>query len=305
MGAGLGSKSCCNISAPDAKSNADVLNSPSSLGLIVGGATKASSYMYDYMMSSSAFTDAALSAWSNGVLTDGLASAGINASSASAQSLANFNVASLASYSPIAGVSVGLGPALGGAAAGTSTTLGMTTTTSSFAGGSINLTFTPAVFYVAVAMKLWEMYNAALACDEHDFNTATKTNGKLCYSTGTWCESKDCGLFGCTCTKYRTGKCCFNSKLSRIINQQGRAQLGLDMRDCGGFTVDQIKLIDWSKIDLSEFIADMLAQAQASTASIMGDLTQGAMQGNIQNKAKTNAISGSQPKPSVLKPTAQ
>lgn len=305
MGAGLGSKSCCNISAPDAKSNADILNAPNSTGLIIGGATKASGYVYDYMMSSSSFTDAALSAWSNGVLTDGMAQAGLNASMSSAQSLANFNIANLASYSPIAGVGLGAGPALGGAAAGTSTTLGMTTTTSSFAGGTINLSFTPAVFYVAVAMKVWQMYNAALACDEQDFNTATKTNGKLCYNTGTWCEKKDCGLFGCTCVKYRTGKCCFNSKLSRIINEQGRAQLGLNMRDCGGFSTTQIQQLDWSRIDLSEFIADMLAQAQASTAIIMSATTQSSLNSKIQTNATNIGVTKTQPSLPVLKPTSQ
>lgn len=305
MGAGLGSKSCCNISAPDAKSNADILNAPNSTGLIIGGATKASGYVYDYMMSSSSFTDAALSAWSNGVLTDGMAQAGLNASMSSAQSLANFNIANLASYSPIAGVGLGAGPALGGAAAGTSTTLGMTTTTSSFAGGTINLSFTPAVFYVAVAMKVWQMYNAALACDEQDFNTATKTNGKLCYKTGTWCEKKDCGLFGCTCVKYRTGKCCFNSKLSRIINEQGRAQLGLNMRDCGGFSTTQIQQLDWSRIDLSEFIADMLAQAQASTANIMSATTQSSLNSKIQTNATNIGVTKTQPSLPVLKPTSQ
>jgi hypothetical protein len=115
------------------------------------------------------------------------------------------------------------------------------------------------------------MPDRLLACDEEDYKSTTKTNAKLCYQTGTWCEHKDCGLFGCTCTKYRTGKCCFNSKLARIINQQGRGQLGLDIRDCSGFTVPQIQQLDWSKIDLSEFIADMLAQAKASSMNVMNN----------------------------------
>lgn len=300
MGAGLGSKSCCNISAPDAKSNSDVLSPGAQLGYsLVGGVVgEASKYVYDYMMSSEAFQNAGQMAWGAGILSDS-AQAGIAASAP------NFNPANMLSYSPIAGLSFGYSATAGAAGTVTASTnaVGLAQSTTSL-GGGFQMTFTPVMFYVAVAMKIWEMYNAALACDEHDYNTATKTGGKLCYSTGTWCESKDCGLSGCTCTKYRTGKCCFNSKLSRIINQQGRAQLGLDMRDCGGFTVDQIQKLDWSKIDLSEFTADMLAQAQASTSAIMSDTSE-KLKGNVESKAKTNATSGSQPLPHVLKATPQ
>jgi hypothetical protein len=77
------------------------------------------------------------------------------------------------------------------------------------------------------------------------------------------------------------------------------------MRDCSGFTVAQIQQLDWSRIDLSEFIADMLAQAQASTSSVMNSATQGKLQSNVQNKAITNASTGSQPMPPVLKPSAK
>jgi conjugal transfer mating pair stabilization protein TraN len=145
------------------------------------------------------------------------------------------------------------------------------------------------------AYQLWQAYQAALACDEEDYKSTTKTNAKLCYQTGTWCEHKDCGLFGCTCTKFRTGKCCYNSKLARIINQQGRAQLGLDMRDCGGFTVAQIQQLDWSRIDLSEFIADMLAQAQASTSAVMNNGVP-ALQNKLTTSTKENGAAKKQPK---------
>jgi hypothetical protein len=251
---------------------------------------QASKYAFDYMMSSSTFQDLGQIAWGASVIDDST-----QASIASANP--TFNPASLASYSPIAGVSVGLGGtgAVAGTAVTTTSSLGISTTSYSLGSSGLQLQFTPAMFYVAVAMKVWQMYNEALACDEHDYNTATKSNGKLCYSTGTWCESKDCGLFGCTCTKYRTGKCCYNSKLSRIINQQGRAQLGLDMRACDGFTTAQIQQLDWSKIDLTEFIADMLAQAQASTNAVLSTTTQSNLQDKIKTSATTTGENGVQP----------
>lgn len=300
LGAGIGSKSCCNIDSVDAKSNSDVLTPGMQFGraLVMNTGTQASKYVFDYMMSSSAFQNAGQAAWGAGLISDGT-----QASIAGANP--TFNPASLASYSPIAGLSIGFG---GSAIAGASTTtnlIGMTTKSYSFgsAAGGLQLQFTPMLFYVAIAMKVWQMYNEALQCDETDYKTATKNKGKLCYDTGTWCESKDCGLLGCTCKKYRTGKCCFNSKLARIINQQGRVQLGLNMRDCDGFTVAQIQQLDWSRIDLSEFIADTLAQAQASTSAVMSSATQGDLQNKIKQNATRAGTSGVQPSLPVLKPS--
>ncbi len=57
--------------------------------------------------------------------------------------------------------------------------------------------------------------------------------------------------------------CCFNSKLARIIQQQGRAQLGIGWGSarnpsCRGFTPDELTRIDFSRIDFSEFYADAM-----------------------------------------------
>ena len=38
-----------------------------------------------------------------------------------------------------------------------------------------------------------------------------------------------------------------------MINRQGRAQLGLDLTDCGGVTITQLQSLDFSKMDLTEF----------------------------------------------------
>ena len=47
--------------------------------------------------------------------------------------------------------------------------------------------------------------------------------------------------------------CVFGSTLAKIVNTQGRLQLGLSPSDCQGLTIDQIKKIDFSKLDLSNF----------------------------------------------------
>lgn len=264
FGANLGSKSCCNISAPDPQSNNDVLAdmkqqiyTQGAMGLIDYSIDSGSSYVYDFMMDSEFYQSISTKLFSTAVEASTVASQ----ADMLAEQTADF---ANASY----GISyAGFGIAHTGtqAVAGQTLSSGGWTGTSSWSlGGGFEMQFSPVGLYVYAAMTLYQMYQAALACDEADYKTATLSKGKLCYSHGSWCQNEDCGLFGCVCTKYRTGKCCFNSKLARIINQQGRAQLGLSMRDCNGFTVEQIEQLDWSQIDLSEFIADMLNQAQAN-----------------------------------------
>lgn len=323
LGAGIGSKSCCNTSAPDAKANSQLFGSPIAQGvsLLGSGVSAGSSYVYDYMMSSQKFVTAAQEMWAAGALTDNMAQQGLNAAQSSAESLANFQFSPSVSLVP--GLSIGYGalPQVTSAAgsssllgagntvvsavgtsgttvASTTTVAGVSTTTTTTAIGNtgFNLSYNPTMLYITAAMMAWQAYNAALACDEEDYKSSTKSNAKLCYDYGSWCESKDCGLFGCTCTKFRTGKCCFNSKLARIINQQGRAQLGLSMSDCGGFTVAQIQQLDWSRIDLSEFMADMLAQAQQSASTIMSGHIQQQLQDKLTNSTVQNITNKVQPR---------
>ncbi|MQA40588.1 conjugal transfer protein TraN [Rugamonas aquatica] len=105
-----------------------------------------------------------------------------------------------------------------------------------------------------------------LSCSQAEAKMALQEGAKLCHSIGTFCSH--C-LFrnpfggGCAvCDTYSTGKCCFNSMLSRIINEQGRAQLGKgwgsgDSPQCTGFTVAQLLRLDFSRMDLSEFYASL------------------------------------------------
>ncbi len=47
--------------------------------------------------------------------------------------------------------------------------------------------------------------------------------------------------------------CVFESTLARIVNTQGRLQLGLPTSECKGLSIEQIKQIDFAKIDFSGF----------------------------------------------------
>lgn len=63
--------------------------------------------------------------------------------------------------------------------------------------------------------------------------------------------------------------CCFSSKLGRVVQQQGRAQLGLGWGAatapaCRGLSTDELGRLDFERIDLSEVHADMMQQAADS-----------------------------------------
>ena len=50
----------------------------------------------------------------------------------------------------------------------------------------------------------------------------------------------------------------FNSKLGRILQQQGRGQLGVGWGSCRGLTVAEIEGIDFASLDLNEFTENLM-----------------------------------------------
>jgi len=89
---------------------------------------------------------------------------------------------------------------------------------------------------------------------------------RVCHSLGMYCAQHVCVLSnpfggGCIlgyCARYDEVGCCFNSPLSRIIQEQVRPQLGVSWGspaapNCQGITTTQLQAVDWSKVDLSEW----------------------------------------------------
>ena len=99
-----------------------------------------------------------------------------------------------------------------------------------------------------------------LDCDQVEQVLAMKRDTRLCHSIGSYCSSRMPILR--LCIEKTESYCCFNSRLARIINEQGRAQIGRgwggpESPDCGGFTVSQLQGLDFSRMDLSEFYAEI------------------------------------------------
>lgn len=122
-------------------------------------------------------------------------------------------------------------------------------------GGQAHLYFNPTAFYIAVAMMVVQ---EIMKCEKEEQALSMKIGQKLCKQVGSYCSTKT--PLGCAIVKET--HCCFNSRLARIINEQGRAQLGQGWGDaknpqCGSLSITDFEKIDFSKIDLAEFIQEI------------------------------------------------
>lgn len=132
------------------------------------------------------------------------------------------------------------------------------------AGTTFYVAFDPATLAWQIAFQL---IMQALQCDQSEQILALKKGRGLCHQVGErYCSSK---FFG-TCVEKKESYCCYNSKLAKIIAVQGGAQVGKSFgspknADCSGLTVAQLESVDFSKIDMTEFIDDIKEKALSGT----------------------------------------
>jgi conjugal transfer mating pair stabilization protein TraN len=124
--------------------------------------------------------------------------------------------------------------------------------------GNFVVAFDPVSFAVGIAIQF--AMDALLSCDRADQMVAMRKSNRLCYYVGSYCSKKFLGA----CLEKKESYCCFNSRLARIINQQGRAQLGKSFGgakspNCTGFTPAELQALDFGRMDLSEFYAEIRA----------------------------------------------
>ncbi|HOZ25120.1 MAG TPA: conjugal transfer protein TraN, partial [Thermomonas sp.] len=116
---------------------------------------------------------------------------------------------------------------------------------------------------LAIAVVIYIVMSMS-SCNEEEGKVAMKEGAGLCHSVGTYCSSCIRILGACVaCIEHTTGKCCFNSKLARIVNEQGRVQVGKgwgsgENPDCSGFSIAQLQSLDFAAMDLSEFYASIV-----------------------------------------------
>lgn len=98
-------------------------------------------------------------------------------------------------------------------------------------------------------------------CDKDEQELRQLRDKNRCIQVGTYCAEKKLGI----CIRKKTSFCCYGTKMARLIQQNGRAQLGMgfgnpDCPDCEGFTAEQLSRIDFSRIDFTELFEDIKKQ---------------------------------------------
>ena len=142
-----------------------------------------------------------------------------------------------------------------------------------YAGESLVVAFDPWSLVIAIIIYI---ILSMMSCNEDEGKLAMKEGAKLCHTVGTWCSSCFRVLGSCvSCTEHTTSKCCFNSMLARIVNEQGRTQIGknwggVQSPDCSGFTVAQLQTLNFAAMDLTEFYAS-LVPTLPSLATLQGN----------------------------------
>ena len=95
--------------------------------------------------------------------------------------------------------------------------------------------------------------------------------------------------FECSPIKKNTSFCCFNSRLSRLLQEHGKKQLKLsfgsaEKPECRGFTPQELSQLDFSKMDLSELFEDIQKNFKPQSAeSITGSISLKNLQQNMNN----------------------
>lgn len=115
-------------------------------------------------------------------------------------------------------------------------------------------------FYNCCKDSGWGVDAGLASCSQEEKLLGERREAGMCHQIGSYCSQKKLGV--CLSRKYT--HCCFTSKIARIIQEQGRVQLGWGWGtptnpDCRGIKPEELTQLDFSKMDFQEFYADALA----------------------------------------------
>lgn len=112
---------------------------------------------------------------------------------------------------------------------------------------------------VAALAGVATQFLTTFMCSTEEKMLDVKDRMGFCTFVGSYCSSSVLGV----CTTKRKTYCCFESKLSRILQEQGRPQINKPFgkpktEQCEGFTVDEFSRLDLSVMDFTEVYADFM-----------------------------------------------
>ncbi len=132
-------------------------------------------------------------------------------------------------------------------------------------------------------MKGWGVSLHLSSCSEQEKQLAKMREKSLCRFIGTYCAEKLLGV----CIRKKTTFCCFGTKFSRLLQEQGRPQIGLDWGsaenpNCRGFTVEELSRIDFSKIDMRELFEELMQKYRTPNLEAVQQKTTERIQDNMK-----------------------
>lgn len=109
-------------------------------------------------------------------------------------------------------------------------------------------------------------------CSAEEKGLAKAKEGGLTIELGQYCAEKVLGI----CVRKKKSYCQFDSKMARIIQEQGKVQLGLNFGTkknpvCTGITPEQMQQLDFDKIDFSDFYEDMESNMELPDMDVIQD----------------------------------
>ncbi len=122
-------------------------------------------------------------------------------------------------------------------------------------------------------LKGWGTQLGLTECKEPEIELAKQRHQNLCHEVGTRCAKWD-PIVKKKCIRKETSFCCFGSRLSRLLQEQGRPQLGIgwgepESPNCRGLTMSELSRLDLSKINFSELFSELMSKYRSpNTASL-------------------------------------
>jgi conjugal transfer mating pair stabilization protein TraN len=166
-----------------------------------------------------------------------------------------------------------------------------------FGGGAAMLG--TAITWIGAAYAIYSIVTTLIqiiyACETEEYQLDAERQLKETHYIGSYCDQDILGL----CIERRESYCAFNTPLARIIQEQVRPQLGLGWGSaktpqCEGLTVAQFSQVDWSKVDLSEWVGLLMSSGLiASVGSITPDTLTGSGNPLSLGGSRANAITRS------------
>jgi|SaaInlV_120m_DNA_4_1040238.scaffolds.fasta_scaffold06054_2 conjugal transfer mating pair stabilization protein TraN len=115
-------------------------------------------------------------------------------------------------------------------------------------------------FNVCCNLNGWGVDSGLNVCNQEEEELGYARQDGRTHYVGSYCTHSN--VFGCYAHAYMY--CVFTSKIGRIVQEQGRTQLGIGWGspttpNCAGFTDAELATIDFALIDFSEYFADAFA----------------------------------------------